>query len=75
VRRKNIVGLRIKEARKEVHMSQAALAAQMQLMGLKVDRSMIAKVENGFRPISDMEIMAIAKILRKDVGWLFQESS
>ena len=75
VPRKNIVGLQIREARKKAKVTQAKLASELQLMGLKIDRSMIAKIENGARPLSDIEISAIAKILGISIHLLFDESS
>lgn len=74
MQRKNIIGQKVREARKEAHVTQMELAAQMQLMGIKIDRSGIAKIELGLRPITDIEIVAIKKILKVPVDWLFQNS-
>ena len=71
VSRKNIVGIRIKAARKEARMSQMKLAAEMQLQGIKIDRSTIAKLESGRRPVSDIEIIVIARILNVSIASLF----
>jgi len=68
------VGSRIKTARKESHMSQMELAARLQVMGIVIDRSAIAKVETGRRPVSDIEAAAIARILSVHIEWLFAES-
>ena len=51
------------------------LAAEMQLLGMKIDRSVIAKLESGRRPVSDIEIIAIAKILNVPISELFEDSS
>ena len=75
VTRKNIVGIRIKTARKEARISQMKLAAEMQLLGIKTDRSTIAKLEGGRRPVSDIEIIAIAKILNVPIAELFEDSN
>ena len=72
--RKNIVGLRIKAARKKAKITQMKLAAELQLMGIKIDRSIIAKLESGRRPASDIEIIAIAKLLNVSIPWLFEDS-
>jgi len=74
VHRKNIIGSRIKTARKEAHMSQMELAAKLQVMGIVIDRSGIAKVETGRRPVSDIEIAAISRILNVQIEWLFEKS-
>lgn len=47
VTRKNIVGIRIKATRKEAKVSQMKLAAEMKLLGIRIDRSTIAKLEIG----------------------------
>lgn len=72
--RKNVVGLRIKAARKASGMSQSELAAKLQLQGIKVDRTIIAKLESGRRPVSDIEIIEIAKILEVSVPSLFEDN-
>lgn len=75
VRRKNIVGSRVRMARKGSGITQMELAAQLQLLGITIDRSGIAKLESGRRPASDVEIVAIAKVLKVTIPWLFEESN
>lgn len=55
-------------------MSQSKLAAELQLQGIKIDRTIIAKLESGRRPVSDIEIIEIAKILNVSVPSLFEDS-
>lgn len=74
VTRKNIVGLSIRTARKAAGKSQMQLAADLQLLGIKIDRSTIAKLESGKRPATDIEIIAIAKILSVSITSLFEDS-
>lgn len=73
--KKNIIGPKIKTARKGVKLSQMELAARMQVLGINIDRSAIAKVETGKRPISDIEIAAISKILNAQIASLFEDST
>jgi transcriptional regulator with XRE-family HTH domain len=73
--RRNIVGSRVRMARKESKITQMELAAQLQLLGITIDRSGIAKLESGRRPASDIEIVAIAKVLKVTIPWLFEESN
>jgi transcriptional regulator with XRE-family HTH domain len=72
VHKKNIIGLKIKEARINTGISQLSLAAKLQVLGLKIDRSAIAKIETDRRPINDIEIAAIAEILNVSISWLFE---
>jgi HTH-type transcriptional regulator, cell division transcriptional repressor len=74
VHRKNIVGPKIRTARKSADMSQEKLAARLQVMGISIDRSAIAKIESGRRPVSDIEIVTIAEILGVEIPWLFGDS-
>ena len=55
-------------------MSQMKLAARLQVLGIEMDRSMVTKIEIGTRPISDVEIVAIANILKVQIPWLFEDS-
>ncbi len=75
VRRKNIIGSRVRQARKESRMTQMELAARLQLFGITIDRSGIAKLESGRRPASDIEVAAIARVLKVTIPWLFEESN
>jgi transcriptional regulator with XRE-family HTH domain len=74
MKRKNIVGLRIRKARKETGITQQKLATKLQLMNIMIDRSAIAKIEIGIRPASDVEIAAISRILKFPVSWFFDDS-
>ena len=75
VRRKNIIGSRVRKARKDLRITQMELAAQLQLMGVPIDRSGIAKLESGRRPAFDIEVAAIAKALNVSISWLFEASN
>lgn len=68
--KKNICGERIREARVKQRMSQADLAARMQVQGVIIERDSISRVEIGTRFIADYELLAFAKALRVDIGWL-----
>lgn len=71
--KKNICGERIREARVKQRMSQADLAARMQVQGIIIERDSISRVEIGTRFIADYELLAFAKALRVEVEWLLGE--
>lgn len=73
MQRKNIVGARVRKARKESKITQMELAAKLQVLSIKIDRPAISKLETGSRPVTDIEVAAIAKILKVPISWLFQE--
>lgn len=72
--RKNIVGPRVREARREARVTQMELAARLQLLGIPIDRSGIAKLESRRRPASDIEVAAIARVLKVPITWLYEET-
>ena len=72
--RKNIVGSRIRQARKELKITQLELAARLQVLGIRIDRSGIAKLEGGRRPISDIEVVALSEVLKVPISDLFEGS-
>lgn len=72
---RNIIGPRIKLARKKKTppISQADLAARLQVQGLEFDRVTITKIEIGYRQVTDIEVRAIAKALDVPINWLYGE--
>ena len=69
---KNIVGSRVCKARKEKRITQMELAARLQISGIKIERPAISKLEGGRRPVSDIEVAAIAKALMVPISLLFE---
>jgi transcriptional regulator with XRE-family HTH domain len=73
---RNIIGNKVKLARKiaKPPVTQADLAARLQVEGLRIDRATISKIETGYREVTDVEAAAISKVLGVSIGWLFGES-
>ena len=67
---KNISGDRIHQARTTMRLSQADLAARMQVKGAIVEREAISKIETGDRFVTDYELNAFAEVLGVTVDWL-----
>lgn len=74
VDKKNIVGVRVKKARKAAKppITQNDLVARLQLHNMNIDQSGLSKLESGQRPVSDIEVVAIAKALNVSVNWLLE---
>ena len=68
--KKNISGDRIHQARTAMRLSQADLAARMQVNGVTIEREAISKIETGDRFVTDYELMVFAKVLNVSVQWL-----
>lgn len=73
---RNVVGPRVRQARKLAtpRISQVDLAARLQTLGLKVDQSTVSKIEQGHRPVLDLELVALAKALKVSAAWLLGEA-
>ena len=67
---KNISGDRIHQARTAQRMSQADLAARMQVNGVVIERDAISKIETGSRFVTDYELMVFARVLQVSMEWL-----
>ena len=69
----NIVGKNIKKIRKDKNVTQEDLCARMQVMGFKLSRSDISKLENGKRFINDIEILGFADALKVSILDLYKK--
>jgi len=74
--RRNIIGERVRLARERAkpRITQVDLAARLQIEGLRLERVAISKIETGYREVTDVEAIAIAKALGVTVSWLLGES-
>lgn len=74
VEKRNIVGIRVRQARKAAKppVTQSDLIARLQLLDMNIDQSGLSKIENGQRPVSDMEVVALAKALKVTEEWLLK---
>ena len=61
----NICGKNISKFRKDLQISQRELADRMQLVGIDIDKNAIQRIECGKRFVTDIEIIAFAKVLNK----------
>ena len=72
---KNISGNRIHQARTAKRLSQADLAAQMQVNGVVIEREAISKIETGDRFVTDYELKVFAKVLGVSMEWLINDGN
>ncbi len=74
--RRNVIGERVRLARERAkpRITQADLAARLQIEGLRLERVAISKIETGYREVTDVEAIAIAKALGVTISWLLGES-
>ena len=67
---KNIVGARVTEARLARGMKQNELLARLQTAGVDLSIPALSLLEGQKRPVSDIELKALADILEVSVDWL-----
>ena len=67
---RNIIGARVTQARKDCGMKQNELLAKLQLAGVDISSPALSLLEGQKRPVSDIELNALANILNVSVDWL-----
>ena len=68
----NLVGPSVRQARLTAKLTQAELAARLQVKGMKIDRAGVAKIELKLRQVSDVELKTIAEALDTSAVELLQ---
>ena len=68
--KKNVCGERVREARLKNRLSQADLAARLQVSGIVIERDSISRIEIGTRFVADYELMVLSETLGVSVDWL-----
>ena len=68
----NICGKKISNLRKDMKISQRALADKLQLSGLDVDKNAIQRIECGKRFVTDIELVAISEIFNISIDELLK---
>ena len=72
---RNLIGARVTQARAAQNMKQVDLLAKLQLAGIDISAPALSLLEGQKRPVSDMELKALADILNVSVDWLLGRDS
>lgn len=67
---RNIVGARVTQARLSKGMKQKELLAKLQTAGIEISTPALSLLEGQKRPVSDLELNALADILEVSADWL-----
>lgn len=67
---RNIIGARVTEARAAQGILQKDLLARLQVKGVDISLPALSLLEGQKRPVSDIELKALAEVLQVDVRWL-----
>lgn len=67
---RNLIGARVTKARQNLDMKQIELLAKLQLAGVDMSVPALSLLEGQKRPVTDIELNALADILHVSVDWL-----
>ena len=67
---RNLIGARVTQARLAQGMKQVELLAKLQLAGVDMSIPALSLLEGQKRPVTDIELVALADILNVSVNWL-----
>ena len=67
---RNLIGARVTQARNARSMKQVDLLAKLQLAGIEMSIPELSLLEGQKRPVSDIELNALADVLEVSVNWL-----
>ncbi len=67
---RNIVGAKVEQRRKELHMKQKDLLTHLQIKGVDLNASGLSKLEGQYRFVTDIELKYLAQVLDVSVNWL-----
>ncbi len=71
--KKNLCGHRVKIARARLNITQADLAARLQIAGIIMERDSVSRIEIGTRFVTDYELTVLAKVLGVSMEWLTEQ--
>jgi len=74
---KNLIGEKVREARMKNNpkITQIDLIARLAVRGVYLDSTSISKIEAFRRPVTDIELVAIADALNVSILWLLGKKS
>lgn len=72
---RNLIGERVKQARNKFKpkITQLDLLARLAIRGIELEKTSISKIEAKTRPVSDIELVAIADALNVTILWLLEK--
>lgn len=73
----NKSGYRIRAARAmcQPRLTQDELAAKLQLEGINISKNILSRIEMGNRYVTDLELIAFARVLNVSTSWLLGETN
>ena len=69
----NMIGANVAKRRKELKISQQKLSDKLELYAVYVCRGSVSRIEDYSRTVTDIELYAIAKVLKVEISDLFDK--
>ncbi len=66
--------IRIARAMYKPRLTQDDLVAKLQLMEINISKNTLSRIEIGERYVTDLELIAFAKVLNVSTSWLLEET-
>lgn len=70
-KQKNLIGDRVKQLRKEKHLSQQQVSDRLETLAIYICRGSISRIEDKSRTVTDIELFGLAQVLETPVEELF----
>jgi len=67
---RNMIGARVTNARENLGIKQVELLTKLQAAGIDISIPALSLLEGQKRPVTDLELNALADILKVSVDWL-----
>ena len=72
MRHRNVIGPQVRKLRDRLGWSQEQLAAKLQLAGLDISRTALAKIESGKQGVLDFQVLYFRRVLKADSDDLYR---
>ncbi len=73
MKKRNLIGINLKKIRVLNGLSQEQLIAQLNLLGLDLDRTSLSRIENQNREVYDYELVYFSKALKISILDLYND--
>lgn len=70
--KKNLIGAKVRELRKEQHMSQQELSVKLETLAIYICRGSISRIEDYTRTVTDIELYGLSQVLSTPIEKFFQ---
>ena len=64
----NVCGQQVAQYRRQLKLSQRALADALQVSGLDIDKNAIQRIESGKRFVTDIELVFLSRVLQVSIN-------